>query len=673
MPANLAEPNNLPDDAEPAIFTQRVSTTPPYRRLRVFAFDPLLSNQLDTLAINQVTLQVPWEDGLLPGPKGEYLEVVDYDPAIDGYHERIDLNHPHLLATDGLPPSEGSMMFHQQMVYAVAMTTIRNFERALGRRALWAPKRFHTTASGRNEFVARLRIFPHALREANAYYSPEKKALLFGYFLASTAAPGRNLPGGTVFTCLSHDVIAHETTHALLDGMHQRFIEPSNPDVLAFHEGFADIVALFQHFTFPEVLRHQIAKTRGNLMDQNLLGQLAQQFGEALGSGGALRDSLGRINPKPQQWEPTQPDPAAIHDSTEPHARGAILVAAVFDAFLSIYRRRSTDLLRIATGGTGVLSIGELHPDLVNRLATEARKSADQILTMCIRALDYCPPVDITFGDYLRALITADTELIQDDDLGYRIAVTEAFRRRGLYPLDVRSLAADSLVWQSAEDISGGLVSRSLRDRNTKALLEKLNQWNLSASRRRAFADARQLQVFLHDLYRGVRDSTNVHIFEEATGLALTDEAPWSIRRSKQDGLPNFEVHAVRPARRVGPDGQLIQRLIVEITQKRFGFDDPRRQEQADRGELADSLLNKADFVFRGGSTLIYDFETAQLIYCIRKNIRGEARLQRQRQFLNHPDYASLHATFFNDAGCTEPFALLHHDRFQADATNAVG
>jgi len=79
--------------------------------------------------------------------------------------------------------------------------------------------------SVREEYVGRLRIFPHALREANAFYSPEKKAVLFGYFQSSLSQGAAPL---TVFTCLSHDIVTHEITHALLDGMHHRFVEPSN-------------------------------------------------------------------------------------------------------------------------------------------------------------------------------------------------------------------------------------------------------------------------------------------------------------------------------------------------------------------------------------------------------------------------------------------------------------
>ncbi|HEY7768069.1 MAG TPA: hypothetical protein VIB55_07800, partial [Longimicrobium sp.] len=417
---------------------------PQYRRLRVYAFDPSLDTRVETAVLNRVTLKVPWEE-LGPGPVGESVEVVDFDPASGCFYAPVNLEHPHLLARDGLPPSEGNPQFHQQMVYAVSMTTIRHFEKALGRAALWSQ---YDPSTGKDRQVDRLRLYPHALRGANAYYSPQRMAVLFGYFPATAKEPGKLLPRGVVFTCLSHDVIAHEVTHALLDGMYRLLLEPSNPDVLAFHEAFSDIVALFQHFSMPEVLKSQIARTRGDLASQNLLGQLAQQYGEATGRHGALRDALGKVNETTKKWEPREPDPSLMDTVSEPHDRGSLLVAAVFDAFLAMYRARIADLLRIATAGSGQLPPGELHPDLVNRLAQEASKCARHVLTMCIRALDYCPPVDLTFGEYLRALITADFDLVRDDDLGYRVAFIEAFRRRGIYPRDVRTLSEGSLLWQ---------------------------------------------------------------------------------------------------------------------------------------------------------------------------------------------------------------------------------
>jgi hypothetical protein len=74
------------------------------------------------------------------------------------------------------------------MVYAVVMKTIENFEHALERVVWWSARR---VGDENREYVPRLRVYPHALREANAYYSPEKKALLFGYFPASlTDHPG---------------------------------------------------------------------------------------------------------------------------------------------------------------------------------------------------------------------------------------------------------------------------------------------------------------------------------------------------------------------------------------------------------------------------------------------------------------------------------------------------
>jgi hypothetical protein len=183
----------------------------------------------------------------------------------------------------------------------------------------------------------------------------------------------------------------------------------------------------------PDVLRNQIASARGDLASQNRLGERAQQFGQAIGKRGALRSAIGEIDAT-GKWRRIEADPDDYQRFQEPHGRGAVLVAAVFEAFLSIYKGRVADLLRIATEGSGVLPEGNLHPDLVNRLSDEAAGAARDVLGMCIRALDYCPPVDITFGDYLRAIVTADFEHDPVDVEHRRVAFVDAFRRRGITP-----------------------------------------------------------------------------------------------------------------------------------------------------------------------------------------------------------------------------------------------
>ncbi len=615
--------------------------SPPHRRLRAFAFDPILSRRLETHEINEVTIKVPWEDSLRLGPVDDYLEVVDYDPASQAFYAPVNLNDPQLLAQDGLPPSEGNPQFHQQMAYAVARATISHFERALGRRTLWSPRLVQDDDLIRDEYVGRLRLYPHALREANAYYSPAKKALLFGYFSASATAAGDNMPGETVFTCLSQDIVAHETAHALLDGLHRRFIEPSNEDLWALHEAFADIVALFQHFTNPEVLRQQIARTRGDLEKQSLLGELAYQFGQAIGNYGALRSALGRIDPETHQWVPEKPDPQKLLQTTESHARGAILVAALFEAFLTIYKWRIADLMRIATGGSGLLPPGDLHPDLVARLAREAAKTADHLLQMCIRALDYCPPVDPDFGDYLRALITADADLVQDDRHNYRLAIIEAFRHRGIYPRDVRNLSVESLVWHQPEDPEQEDFSQVFSPEKLKNLV---CDWGLTTDRQKIYQQAREGQQLLWNWIVAPEGRPAAR----AAGLVLESEAPEAFSRHKDGdyrGMPRLEIHSVRPARRLGPDNQTVNELVIEITQRRYGYYEPDRQAQADR---AGSDPPPPDFYFRGGCTLLVDLETAKVRYAISKNIRSEARLERTRRFLTQ-EAASLRATYLGD------------------------
>jgi hypothetical protein len=614
-----------------------VSPNPTIRRLRVFALDPSLSERFETFEINEAIIELPWENALKPGPVDDYIEVVDYDPASQLYYRPVDLNNSSLLAQDGLPPSESNPQFHQQMVYAVARNTIRHFEDALGRRALWSPRTYKEGRKTNYIFEKKLRVYPHALREANAYYSGEKKALLFGYFPASTTDPRENLPGGIVFTCLSHDIVAHETTHALLDGLHPRFIEPTNVDVWAFHEAFADIVALFQHFTYPNVLRSQIAQTGGDLEKQSLLGKLAYQFGQAIGHYGALRDALGRIDEGTKDWIPEIADPEKIHRVTEPHDRGAILVAATFDAFLTIHKWRIRDLLRIASGGTGILPKGEIHPDLVNRLSKEASKTSGHVLNMCIRALDYCPPVDIDYGDYLRALITADFDLVKDDNLNYRLAVIQAYRERGIYPKDVRNLSEDSLLWHQPTEKEQTDFSAIFGNRNT--LNKLIPKWGLYTDREEIYQHCKNASRYLHRLLHEEKAQGAV----KAANLVLEADRKEAFYKERNK-VPTLEIHSIRPTRRVGPDGQIESDLIIEITQRRRGYFDEDDQIKADSGE---KFAKPADFIFRGGCTIIVDIERGLVKYCIYKRIASENRLKRMRRYLNGDINASAFSSYY--------------------------
>ena len=165
----------------------------------------------------------------------------------------------------------------------------------------------------------------------------------------------------------------------------------------------------------------------------------------------------------------------------EPHKRGSILVAAVFEAFINIYKNRAADLLRIASNGTGILVLGDLHPDLVNRLSGEASKAAGHVLNMCIRALDYCPPVDITFGDFLRAIITADLDLVADDQKNYRLVFIDAFRRRGIYPSGIKTLSVESLRYTLTPSQNSQTVE--LFAIIGKFLKEYRNGWNQCSKR----------------------------------------------------------------------------------------------------------------------------------------------------------------------------------------------
>ncbi len=617
-----------------------------YRFLRGYTLDPGFSTQLDTMTINDTVYRVRWEDLQdenqkdTPGPVGEYFEVIDIDPPSNCYYAPVNLNAIEVLSQNGLKPSEGNPQFHQQFVYTIAMKTLMHFEQSLGRKLIWAPRAvYENDKFVRNEYVGKIRLYPHAFRAANAYYHRDKKAILFGYFKASLQIQGTNFPGGAVFSCLSPDIIAHEVTHSLLDSIHPRYMEDTNRDVAAFHEGFADIIALLQRFTITDLVVKQLSNAQGSLDHFTVLGELATQLGSALANGrGALRSAIGQRNDD-GQWERRKPDATLYQSKAECHERGSVLVATFFDALIKVYNYRTADLFRIATNGTGVLPQGAIHPDLAQRLAEEICHIAEHLLNVAIRALDYCPPVDINYGDYLRALITADIEFAKSDEKIYRVALIDAFRSWGIFPGNVTTLSEESLQW-SAPDLSE--KQEKAMDALAAFLKTRVRDLNSISNRHEVWQKSQDIQRDLHHLMVNEKSAvlgdewgdlldklglgTKSIVFKDHTGTVI-------YKNPKVD--TPIEIHKVRPAYRVGNDGLVLEQVIVTITQS--------ITVEVDQGNGQTQPVK-----FRGGSTIIFDSsKDFKLSYVITKHIGSNARFLAQLAY-------QLNSTAGQDASFTD-------------------
>jgi len=548
---------------------QRTAGEPLYRPLRIFAIDPAASRLDGAVA----TVDVPYEP-LSPGPSGALFDVDDVDSSRQRRYARVDLDDPFVLMSDGKAPAAADPQFHQQMVYAVASRTYFAFKAALGRNLSWG----FADASH-----SRLRLLPHATLDQNAYYDRQNGELAFGYFSADLSPSGNNLPGGIIFTCLSHDIVAHETTHALLDGLRAHFALPTGSDVLAFHEAFADLVALFLHFEYPDVVRPAIRQCRGDLRKSSVLAELASQFGATTGAGKALRHAIDDL----ERSEPS------LYDRTmESHALGGVLVAAIYEAFTTVFARKTARALRLATGGTGILPDGELPADLVDELTEAAARLAKQILQICVRAVDYCPTVDIQFGEFLRAIITADVDLVPDDPWGYREALIAAFRRRRIYPAGVPNLSEEALRWDGPPEplpAIPGLDFASLRFRGDPAMA----------------ADEEQLRIQARALGAWMVSTPQI---QHALGLTPGD---------LNAGIAIPCVESIRSLRRVGPDAQIVFDVVAEVTQ--------RRTVPLPSGE--------GTFDFVGGATVIVGPDGV-VRYVVSKRVTNDARLDEQRAYV---------------------------------------
>ncbi len=608
---------------------------PVSRPLKAYAFDPSAGKLLG----NEMSMDVRYQK-LDPGPvvsswDGDAIAVIDYDGANKKYYTPVDLDDPRILIRGGLDPSEGDPRFHQQMVYAVVTETIQHFETALGRRIHWRRGlRDADPEAARREDIYTLNLYPHAFIGQNAFYAPQARGILFGYFRAGKTNVGRNIPGQTIFTCLSHDIVVHETTHAIVDGIRMFFTEQTNPDVPAFHEAFADLAALFRHFTHKEVLLDTIERTGGRLYQyqlkpdaeitgyddyadakpdekrgpklssqisqRNPLVELAQQFGEATGMNRALRSALG-----------TKPNSDDIQKFTEPHRRGSILVAAVFDAYFAIYLKKTADLWRIFRAGGGSANPVDIPSALAGRLSDEATRLAEQFFMICVRALDYCAPVDITFGSYLRSILTADVDLHPQDEVGMRDALLQSFRLRGIVPEGADFFSEGAAFWPRASQNLPPVVGLDFGDPN-------------GLTRKQKDDVAKILKKYVTD---------------NATVLGFSDAAPVRV--------PSFH-----PVFRINPDGSLRTDMIVEAVQT--------IQQEAIAG-----APQFGTFPVRGGATIIIsrpvagepgaEKNEAKIRYVISKHLSAE-RAARQLRFGEHLGLASK-----NDVNRFQVnFAMVH-------------
>ena len=303
--------------------------------------------------------------------------------------------------------------FHAQNVYGIAARTLSVFEAALGRRVPW----------GFNSHT--LFLVPHALEEGNAFYTRDQQAVLFGYL------PGRDRPRlDAIYTCLSHDIVAHEVTHAVLDGLRPRLIGPGLPEQHAFHEALSDIVAVLSvlsvETTIARLLTTQFDNdapdgripkdlvTRESLADGPLMG-LAKEFGSAVTA--TRRESLRRSVTDLERDDAWKQDPAF----RLVHRLGEVVVAAVLHTYLDIWveRLRPYQESRFE------------HLDL-DRVAEEGAKAASHLLGMVVRAVDYLPPAELEFEDVVDAILAADETVVPDDSLGYRHKLETEFARFGI-------------------------------------------------------------------------------------------------------------------------------------------------------------------------------------------------------------------------------------------------
>lgn len=425
------EPQQEPGTPSPALLQR--SSIP----MTVFAQDPTVP-LLARIPVPAQRLQA--------GPRGYRFHVVDLDigrrtarPATV-LHDR---DHPWAYSDRWANADPATLAanddFRAQNVFAVAAHTLALFERHLGRPIGWH--------SGQPQLF----LVPQARVEANAFYSREHNAVFFGWMPGNDERP-------EVHTALSYDIVAHEVTHAILDGLRPRYLTSGLADELAFHEALADLVALLSVFTLPgvaesllrsdpDLVRETGAGVRlvfqgdpAECLKRSPLVRLAEQMGarespsadrEQQNSAQALRASVLLT-----------PDPGWVRDPAyaTPHRRAEILVAAFMQSLVRMWAGRLT-AFDAADG---------MDPE---RVAEEGVRAAQHLLGMLLRSLDYLPPIELEFADVIDSILTADRRLAPEDEHHYRDTLLAAFDAFGITPPQHHIADDDGILTDSDADV----------------------------------------------------------------------------------------------------------------------------------------------------------------------------------------------------------------------------
>jgi hypothetical protein len=354
----------------------------------MYVQDPEVARLRENLGIRNIDLD--WEPGLADGPTSARVAVVDYnaDTGLVAQPARWDEAGRRFLEAD----DPASFQFHQVNVWAVVQNTLSFFEdpHVMGRPIPWG-------FDG-----SRLIVVPHAGNLRNAYYDRSSKSLQLYYFGAAERP---------VYTCLSHDIISHETGHAVLDGIRPSYNTISSSQTAAFHEFLADLTAILSALRNNDVRGVVAEASGGDLYSDDTIADLAEQF---------ARDEVVAVYGEAQRYylrtAKNNLTMKEIQGEWEPHECSQVLTGAMFKILSEINKLQLAD---------------EPKPSPAEALW----RATSHLNRMALRALDYCPPVDIQFIDYARAVLRADELAYPRDSKGYRTIIAQEFTRRGLEEL----------------------------------------------------------------------------------------------------------------------------------------------------------------------------------------------------------------------------------------------